>query len=168
MSVAVFIAGIATVISVISLLYSRQTERRGRMPVLVLFPEESGFWLVENIGKGPALNIVIAQGRGSEGNMRPIDLHAEDATGEVWCNPIHLRPLSAGAKQLVPWRFGTSGVGIVYTDALDHVYTTKTSSDGTVVTERRSIPVWGPDSWQQLSWVERAPPGSTWGRVPEK
>ena len=66
-AIATVIASVAIIVSLgtFALTYraSRQQERRSRMPILVLFPEADGVgWRVENIGKGAALNILIAQG----------------------------------------------------------------------------------------------------------
>ena len=78
------VAGVAIVVSlctfVLTYRASRQAERRGRMPVLVVFPEANG-WRLENIGNGAALNIVIAQGHGPRGAVISSSCRATDAAG---------------------------------------------------------------------------------------
>jgi hypothetical protein len=168
---ATVLSGIAIVValSTFALTYraSKAADRRERMPVLVVLPDIEGpGWLVENIGKGAALNIVMAQGRGSEANGGLIELRGESARrhhgvapGESWSNPIHLRPMSAGGRQKVDWPFETSGVGITYTDALGFAYTVRTSEEGSRLTERRCVPEWSAGDVAQLSAVEGPPRG---------
>lgn len=181
--VATVLSGIAIVValSTFALTYraSRQAERRERMPVLVLLPEADGAgWRLENIGKGAALNIVIAQGSGPETNGGLIDLrgdrarrHGGMAPGESWCNPIHLRPMSAESSQAVGWPFRTSGVGITYTDALSYPYTVRTSEAGSRLTEQRCVPEWRREEVVQLATLEGLAPNQLaakaekpWGR----
>ncbi|MBV9416614.1 MAG: hypothetical protein JO363_16640 [Solirubrobacterales bacterium] len=161
------IAGVAVVVSFLTFVWtywaSQRSERRTRMPVLVLFPDQSG-WRLENIGNGPAINIVIAQGRGPATDGC-IDIHGRVvgrdgcAPGESWCNPIHLRPMATGGSQTVPWRFSTTGVGVSYTDPLGSVYTLLTSRHGSRVIEKQAIPSWTEDEWRQLSQVEASTDG---------
>jgi hypothetical protein len=160
---ATIIAGVAILASILTFaltyLASLRAERRGRMPVLVLLPDKPG-WRLENIGGGPALNIVIAQGRGPATKEGLIELRADDigpggiAPEESWCNPIHLRPMPAGGSQHVPWEFSTSGVGVSFTDALGSVYTLRTSSRGSLIMEKQGIPDWREGEWRQLSDIE--------------
>jgi hypothetical protein len=160
---ATIIAGVAIVVSLLTFAWtywaSQRTERRARMPILVLFPDQSG-WRLENIGNGPALNIVIAQGRGVATPdhcielRRRVSLRDGSAPGESWCNPIHLRPMPAGGSQRVPWRFSTTGVGVSYTDALGSVYTLRTSRHGSRLIEKQAIPAWNEQEWRQLSQIE--------------
>jgi hypothetical protein len=182
---ATVLSGIAIVValSTFALTYraSIEADRRGRMPVLVVLPNIKGpGWLVENIGNGAALNIVIAQGRGSKANGGLIELRGDSARrhhgvapGESWCNPIHLRPMSAGGSQKVDWPFETSGVGITYTDALGFAYTVRTSEEGSRLTEQRCVPEWSAEDLAQLSEVEGSRPhqlpaqdAQPWGRRP--
>jgi hypothetical protein len=161
----------ATIIAVVSILVAVTTfaltylasvraERRGRMPVLVLLPDEHG-WRLENIGGGPALNIVIAQGCGPSETDGLIQLLSDAidrdglAQGEHWFNPIHLRPMPAGGSQLVPFAFSTTGVGVSFTDALGSAYTLRTSRSGSLLMERRGIPEWQEGDWRQLSEIQR-------------
>jgi hypothetical protein len=186
-AIPTIIAGIAIAVSIstFALTYraSRQAERRGRMPVLVVLPQADGVgWCLENIGSGAALNIVIAQGHGSQASGGLIELPGETARrhdgvapGETWCNPIHLRPMSAGSSQTIRWPFGTSGVGISYTDALSYPYTVRTSQEGSRLTERQCIPKWPRQEVVQLSAIEALAPeelvakaGAPWGLRPNR
>jgi hypothetical protein len=150
---AVIVASVAAAISLGSLLYAIRAERRARMPVLVLFPAERDSWSVENVGKGPALNIVIAQGRGTHDRDGSIELRRKGRVGETWCLAIHLRPTGAGQRQLVPWPFSDDGVAVAYTDAFGHYYITKTSRHGTRICEGRRVP-WNDSDVVNLSDIE--------------
>lgn len=177
MGAATVLSGIAIVVALstfaLTFRASRQAERRNRMPVLVLFPQAGGLgWRLDNVGEGPALNIVIAQGRGSDANGGVIELPGERARrhdgvapGETWCNPIHLRPMTAGGHQTVGWPFDPSGVGISYTDALSYTYTVRTSRMGSCLTEQRCIPEWPPEELVQLSAVEALTPDELYARA---
>jgi hypothetical protein len=162
---------VTTIISVGAILISVATfwltkrssdtaERRTRMPIVVIFPDtDSWAWRLENIGKGAALNLVIAQGC-RDGGM-PITLNDDDvgvdgrAPGEHWCNPIHLRPMSAGGVQIVPWPFEDTGVGIGFTDALGREYTVRTCTSGSSLFERRGMPAWPEKDWRGIGEVTR-------------
>lgn len=160
---ATIIAAVAIIVSLLTfaLTYfqSIRAERRGRMPVLVLLPDTSG-WRLENIGGGPALNILIAQGRGPAEHGGVIALRSDaigsdgTAPDETWCSPVHLRPMAAGGLQQIPWAFSTDGVGVSYTDALGHLYTLRMSRLGSLIIEKRGIPDWRDDEWRQLSDLE--------------
>jgi hypothetical protein len=160
---ATIIAAVAIIASLLTFaltyVQSVRAERRGRMPVLVLLPDPSG-WRLENIGGGPALNILIAQGRGPAEGGGVIALRSDaigpdgSAHNETWCNPVHLRPVAAGGSQQIPWAFSTDGVGVSFTDALGHAYTLRMSRLGSLIIEKRGIPEWRDDEWRQISDLE--------------
>jgi hypothetical protein len=168
---AIIISAVAVLVSVVSFLFSyrasQRAERRARMPVLCLFPGEAG-WQVRNVGNGPALNIIIAQGRGSKQNKDLINLGEGVVSSEVWLNPVHLRPMSAGDIQSVPWKYQTSGIGISYRDSLSFPYTMKTSKIGSSVMEGVQIPEWPHTDWVQLNEIHRMTPGAVWAQRPER
>jgi hypothetical protein len=168
---AILISAIAILVSVVSFLLSYQAsqraERRARMPVLCLFPGDVG-WQIRNVGNGPAINIIIAQGRGSKQGNRLINLGKGVASSETWLNPIHLRPMSAGDIQSVPWKYQTSGIGISYTDSLSFAYTMKMSEVGSRVMEHVQIPEWPHADWIQLNGIEKITPGASWAQRPER
>jgi hypothetical protein len=164
---AAIISGVSVLVAISAFVVARGAERRSRMPVLVLLPDPSG-WCVKNIGNGPAVNVVIAQGRGSGGGS-VIELDPRRigrggiAPGECWCNPIHLRPLDARGEETMPWPFENSGVGISYTDVLGSVYDVRMSAAGTRVFEIRRwivlqraarVPSWGTEEWMEMNELE--------------
>jgi hypothetical protein len=180
--VATIIAAVAVVIALGSYWVARQTDRRSRMPVLCIFGIKGG-WRLENIGNGPALNIVIAQGRGPvekdgviwrAGVSAPwwsepragLALRRDGiGPGESWSNPIHLPPLRAGVDLTILWPFSSCGVGISYTDALGRSYTLRMSRTGSRLTERRSMPKWQPTETVGLADIGKMVDG-IWGERP--
>jgi hypothetical protein len=142
---AVIIAVVAVIVSMVSFEVNRRAaaraEQYSRMPVLLpRSPIKSGTLSIQNIGKGPALNIVIANASG--------DLLKEDALGldltkssykEMWDHVYHLEPIEAGADRCYKWEF-VGGLGLSYTDAFGTFYTTFTSRNGTKILPARVMP----------------------------
>ena len=50
---------------------SAAAERRGRMPVLVFRQRTASGVVVDNVGNGPAMNIIFAQGRANDSSTDP-------------------------------------------------------------------------------------------------
>lgn len=137
------IAIVAVLVSVISFEVNRRAssaaERHGRMPVLIPQPmgtkQEVTEIRIRNIGRGPALNIVIAAATG--------DLASEDISdirlsrrrhGRQWDQYMHLQPIEPGTERcyLLHYR---GAVGLAYTDALGKSYTLLSSPYGTKVVD---------------------------------
>jgi hypothetical protein len=141
---------------------SAAAERRGRMPVVV-FRERTGTKLVlENVGNGPAMNIIFAQGRTDDSSAEdPISL--TKGIHERWFNPIHLTPLPPHETLELPWDTG-DGLGLRYTDALGKTYTVKASDRGMVVLEGLHLPDWEMGEAKYIDELGTArPEGSHWG-----
>jgi hypothetical protein len=112
--------------------HSAAAERRGRMPVLVFTRTPSYDVAVDNVGRGPAMNIIYAQGR---------SISLSEGIHEAWFNPIHLAPIPPDGTVELGWETGDD-FGLTYTDALGNVYTTKGSQYGTKFLEGRHLPDW--------------------------
>lgn len=126
----------AGLVSYVNYLVARDAERRARMPVLVFLRDEPGLLTVANVGNGPALNVVIA-GSSDETVGQPVGLRR--SAREAWWNPTHLTPLRAGGGLQVSDP-GAASFGAYFTDVLGHMYTVKTSPQGTLVLEGRHLP----------------------------
>jgi hypothetical protein len=130
---------LAVVVSVVAFQVNwrtaRSAERHGRMPVLVA-RHAVGAVGVLNIGNGPALNVVIAQGVGeiASVDLLAADLGAFQAAG-TWVNHQHLPQLPAGAEHWYAWNWADPAVGLTYTDALGNSYTAVSSQYGTKVVD---------------------------------
>jgi hypothetical protein len=134
---AVFISLLSVGAAFLTVRISASAERRSRMPALVISRASSEL-IVANVGAGPALNVVYAQGR------RPVSL--AKGINEPWFNPIHLEPIAPGVKRRVAWEDASADWGLRYTDAFGHQYVVKASERGTRILERRfgrnDIPDW--------------------------
>jgi hypothetical protein len=116
----------------------RLAERRGRMPVLV-FEWQSNGWVLNNVGSGPALNVIVAQGKGDpprKGILLQRGVH------EPWFNPVQLPPLARDAQYPLSWIAEESGLGATYADALGATYTAKCGNDRSITFDGVHIPVW--------------------------
>jgi hypothetical protein len=178
--VSAIVAALALLASVAIYKLTREAEdkreRLARMPVLVIFFEDDQI-VVRNVGQGPALNVFLAQGEVGDSDER-IQLGAV-GDHETWFNPVHLRPIAAGATsdpivlqehQLRLKRAPGSerlhaDLGVTYTDAMGFHYTVKTNDTGTLLREGCHMPKWPNAPYPgQLSneprWLEMRPSGS--------
>jgi hypothetical protein len=142
---AVIIAAIAVIVSVVSFEVNRRaaarTEQYSRMPLLLpRSPIQTGTLSIQNIGKGPALNIVIAN---ASGDLLKADALSLDPTHEsykdMWTRFYHLEPIEAGGDRCYKWEF-VGGLGLSYTDAFGTFYTTFTGRNGSRVVPARLMP----------------------------
>jgi hypothetical protein len=150
MTVGTVLSVIALVTSVVTFFISRRAadraEQRGRMPVLAFVYDESRGWILRNVGRGPALNIIVAQ-------KRP---------GDGWFAPVRVPPLANDGEMLCPWlgHVNDTGLGATYTDLLgsdDGAWYTMTCADDLVqVREGRQLPAW-PESAVGRHWHPQAP-----------
>jgi hypothetical protein len=156
---AVFISLLSVGAAFLTFRISVSAERRARMPALVISRAGSEL-IVANVGAGPALNVVYAQGR------RPIVLG--EGVNEPWFNPIHLEPIGPGAKRQVAWEDESADHGLRYTDAFGYQYVVKASQFGTTILERRhgrsALPDWklGKDDVPYLSELGERKPSDRW------
>jgi hypothetical protein len=156
---AVFISLLSVGAAFLTFQISVSAERRARMPALVISRAGSEL-IVANVGAGPALNIIYAQGR------RPIVLG--DGINEPWFNPIHLEPIGPGATRRIAWEDESADCGLRYTDAFGYEYVVKASQFGTRILEarrgRRDLPDWelGRDDVPYLSELSKRKLSDRW------
>jgi len=126
------------------------------MPALVFRSTDSGR-IVANVGTGPAMNIIYAQGR------RPVAL--KEGINEPWFNPIHLEPIEPGGEQDVAWEDPDADLGLRYTDAFGSTYVVKASEFGMVILEGKDhLPDWGLDVAPYLGRIPAdTTPQHRWG-----
>jgi len=170
--VAVAISLISVVAAVLSYRLSKLAERRARMPALV-FRRDGGRLVVANVGVGPAMNVIYAQGRTLDPRAEPIAL----STGfhEPWFNPIHLAPIEPGGEQClepggdgsVRWEVPRAGLGLRYSDAFGNAYVVKATAHGMRIFEgSRHLPAWStpgmPYLWHLRNLPPQAPEGPLW------
>jgi len=122
----------AFLVSVISLSISfwnnRRTAITGVKPVLVFVYSKEKGWTLQNIGNGPAMNIIIAQKR---------------IAGE-WHSPVRVPPIAKGSEFVLTWLAHTNdaGLGAIYTDFQDRAYTSICGNDLSRVYDGRKLPTW--------------------------
>jgi hypothetical protein len=134
---AELIAVSALVVSFASFLLNIGARRRAIMPLLVFLERTGAELTFKNVGNGPAINIIYAQGRAT--TRSPGSISLSYAGHEHWFNPIHLRPLAPGDAETLAWDTGDD-LGIRYTDALGMDYTVKANADGTGVLMGMHLP----------------------------
>jgi hypothetical protein len=137
---AVFIAMCSLLYSVIS---ARRTAVRSSQPVLVFEYADDG-WHVENVGNGPAVNILLAfRGRGDN---------------TPWKCPLRIPPLAKDAMYHIKelGKLSVRHLGASYTDSYSRWYSTLSVDDENVVTRGRSLPSFDDSeiirSWQNVSF----------------
>jgi hypothetical protein len=135
MTAELTVAIVALVVSMVSFAInykaSSDAERHGRMPVLVPRNDldRAGVVIVRNVGRGPAINVVIAKG--------PEALREQDAVRvdlarhrDRWKDFLHLDPIESNTEITI--ELGPRHVtGLHYTDALGHPYTVLAGRNGT-------------------------------------
>lgn len=120
----------ALVISLISFVVAfwqrREADITGVKPTLVfVFDNESG-WKLQNIGNGPALNVIVAE-KPPEGD---------------WFNPVRIPPIAKDGEFTLCWiALGNpNGLGTTYNDIRNRPYTTTSGNDYSRIIEGRELP----------------------------
>jgi hypothetical protein len=100
----------ALLVSVVSFAMSyRQSQHAAVssvMPVLVFVHDKEGQWAVQNIGNGPALNVVMT---------------SKIADDRPWSNPVRLPPLARDARFPLRVNVNIRWLGASYNDVEGHV-----------------------------------------------
>jgi hypothetical protein len=127
-TLSVIIAGIALAVSVIVFLDNRirqiRATRLARKPALVFtWDPDRQTWMLNNIGSGPALDVVILQR--IEGS---------------WCHPLRMPEMAVDDANTVPRRWSerwhtNPGLGARYRSITGEEYATKTGGDYSEITE---------------------------------
>jgi hypothetical protein len=154
----------ATVISLISLaiagtsfvvnyVITQRATVRARKPVLLFVDDpDRQCWVLENVGNGPALNVLVAQRQGGR-----------------WFNPVFAPPLGKDSAFPLTWlgRVNVTGLGAAYTDFEDRSYTSTLGGERSRTYEGSLLPDWSDHEirryWQALPaegaalrWGERS------------
>jgi hypothetical protein len=131
-SIAIVISAVSVVIAfaslVLNVLLNHRASVRARKPVLVFLDDpEQGCWVLQNVGNGPALNVLVAQRESGE-----------------WFNPVRGRPLAKDATFALVWlgRTNTSGLGASYSDFEDRRYTSTLGGEVARAYEGERLPTW--------------------------
>lgn len=123
-----------SIVSFILVFRSNTISRKSALrPVLVFVADSS--WHLQNIGKGPALNITVAKRKDSG----------------VWYDPVRVPPMSEnGDLELIWWGLNDANeVGVTYEDFQGNVYTSTCKNDLSQTFGDRRLPVWKEEEVQR-------------------
>ena len=156
MSPAIFISAFSVTIAALSLvvnfLLNHRAAVRARKPVLVFVDEpETGCWTLQNIGNGPALNVLVAQ----------------RAQGQ-WFNPVRVKPLGKDAAFPLQWlgRVNNTGLGATYTDFEGRPYTSTLGADVSRAYDGAQLPEWSDREIARYWELSFQPEGRRWAERP--
>jgi hypothetical protein len=113
---------------VVNFVLNHRAAVRARKPVLV-FVDESGTWVLRNVGNGPALNVLVAQ---------------RDTKKKTWFNPVLVPPFAKDTSLKLPWidRASDPGLGASYDDFESRRYTSTLGGEIARTYDGDRLPRW--------------------------
>jgi hypothetical protein len=117
----------------------RASDRRSRIPVLVFTENAERWWVLRNIGNGPALNVIVAVRWTNNGVAGP------------WKDPVRVPPIGRDGELELNWLGHTDIpiLGATYEDFLaadtnsgSRTYTVTCQHDINRIVPRRVLPRW--------------------------
>jgi hypothetical protein len=116
----------------------------GVKPALVFVYGQAGGWQIQNIGAGPALNIVL--GKKEEGIK----------TAGRWIEPVRIPPLKKDGSFAIHWdpENNTHGLGATYEDMWGRHYTTTCGRDLNTIRRGLRLRRWDEDEIK-AEWLLR-------------
>jgi hypothetical protein len=138
--IAIVSAAIALAGAVVAYYAFHRTLRSSARPVLIFSMTSDFLWRVENVGTGPAINLVILD---------------TDSKG-LFASVTNCYPLAVGASLDLIWIDACWKLGAVYTDVYGDTFTTICQGNRNRVVNRNEFPQWKPDrdQWLQLILAE--------------
>lgn len=125
-------AAIAVVISLVSLLFSviafARTQRASVRPVLVFALDSDQVWKLKNVGRGPAMNVLVG----------------EQTQDGVWTQVIRCNPIAVGDATSLPWLEYAWELAATYRDVDGREYTSRCRDHLTDTKTRNEFPDWKP------------------------
>jgi hypothetical protein len=141
MDTGTFIAGLSTAIAFASAIVAyyafHRSLRSATRPVLIFSLASDFRWKVENVGTGPAINIVVGDA---------------DSQGR-FINVINCYPLAAGSARELAWIGVCWKLAAVYPDVFGATFTTICQGNRNSVVTRNEFPHWSPNSEQWLQEI---------------
>lgn len=159
------LSGAASLVSLVSVALTYRlwvlADRRSRLPVLI-FMDDRGkdtdpdkWWVLRNVGNGPALNIVIAR------------KSTHDAT--EWSEPTRIAALARDSEVALPWLADSGFVAVLAATYQDFIgadgsgrvraFTTVCSHNANSVRLGRHLPAWKveeiPADWERIRMAKR-------------
>jgi hypothetical protein len=137
-SIEALFAALAFAASVVSLAVSwythRETVKASARPVLIFSARTDSLWQVQNVGHGPALDVLVGA-RNESGQYQTI-------TG--------CYPLAAGASASLTWQQYSHGWAATYADIFGNAFTTVSADHKNTVYGFNRFGAWRPDSSEWL------------------
>jgi hypothetical protein len=136
----------ATIIAVVSLVLAftsfvvnfwlnHRAAVRARKPVLVFVDDhgEKDCWVLENVGNGPALNVIMAE-------REP----KKDKHPGTWLNPVRVPALAKDSEFRLHWldHVKDRGLGAIYSDFEGRRYTSTAGDEQVFTYEGNRLPKW--------------------------
>jgi hypothetical protein len=115
----------------ISIWNARRARVRAVQPVLVFQYDSTEGWLLQNVGNGPAIDVVVA----------------ERLPGHQWAHPVRIPPLSRDGRFRLRWLDHTNvtQLGVACSDADGQHYSSVCARDRTTIQRGRCMPTWSDD-----------------------
>lgn len=135
--IAGFSAAVATAGAIVSYYAFHRTIRSSARPVLIFSMTADYRWKIENVGTGPAINVVIAD-RHKTGDLESI---------------TNCFPIAAGAFLALPWITAGWELIAVYTDVFNGKFTSICQGNRNRVVKRDLFPHWKTDKHQWLQLI---------------
>jgi hypothetical protein len=100
-------------------------------PVLVFEYDDKDGWILRNIGNGPAMNVIVAQGLRESEEIRQLRAPRTQSEYEKWFNPIRIPPLAKDGHFKLSYlnKVNTTALGASYEDTDRKKYVSKCSND---------------------------------------
>jgi hypothetical protein len=102
-------------------------------PALVFVYDGDTGWAIQNIGAGPALNIIVAKKE-----------VGADSSGRGWIQPVRIPPLKKDGIFSIHWDLhnNTHGLGATYQDIWERFYTTHCGNDLNSIHRGQHLRTW--------------------------
>jgi len=132
----------ALLVSVVSFVMSYRLSQHAAvssvMPVLAFVYDKESQWVIQNLGNGPALNVVIA---------------SKMTDDSPWSNPVRLPPLARDGRFKLPVDINVKWLGASYNDVDGRDYSATCVRDDSRVRRGRLLPRW-PNEEIKPHWTQ--------------
>ena len=152
--IAITSLALAATSFLVSLWLAHRAAIRVRKPVLVFVDDpDRGCWVLQNVGNGPALNVLVAQRQAG-----------------LWFNPVRAPPLAKDAAFSLGWlgRVTTTGLGATYSDFEDRRYTSTLGGERSRTYDGCLLPDWDDEDHEIRRYWELRPDEGVDGRWSER
>ena len=131
---------LSVIATIASIYFSNIGMKTNVLPTLIFVYESEKGWTINNVGNGPALNVVVAH---------------QDHGDESWKDPTRLYPISEGGIVGIEW-IGQNPNKLIstYTDVHNRSYTSLTDEDLTTIKDKKLQHIWNETDIKKI-WERR-------------